>query len=70
MITIQKEFFMTPELIKRMIDACYLGKRARELLPPLPAGVLMQAPAEAVELTSRYIQILNFIIRKTIALLS
>ena len=31
---------MTPELIKRMIDACYLGKRARELLPPLPAGVL------------------------------
>ena len=61
---------MTPERIKRMIDACSLGKRARELLPPLPAGVLMQAPAEAVELTSRYIQILNFIIRKTIALLS
>ena len=31
---------MTPELIKRMMDACYLGKRARELLPALPAGVL------------------------------
>lgn len=31
---------MTAELIKRMIDACYLGKRARDLLPPLPAGVL------------------------------
>ena len=30
---------MTAELIKRMMDACYLGKRARDLLPPLPAGV-------------------------------
>ena len=25
--------------IKQMMDACYLAKRARELLPPLPAGV-------------------------------
>ena len=25
--------------IKRMLDACYLAKRARDLLPPLPAGV-------------------------------
>ena len=30
---------MTVELIKRMMDACYQAKRARELLPPLPAGV-------------------------------
>lgn len=30
---------MTVELIKRMMDACYLAKRAREMLPPLPAGV-------------------------------
>lgn len=31
---------MTTELIKRLMDACYEGKRARDLLPPLPAGVL------------------------------
>lgn len=31
---------MTAELIKRLMDACYEGKRARDLLPPLPAGVL------------------------------
>ncbi len=31
---------MTAELIKRMMDACYLGKRTRDLLPALPAGVL------------------------------
>ncbi len=30
---------MTTELIKRMLDACYQGKRVRELLPKLPAGV-------------------------------
>ncbi len=30
---------MTAELIKRLMDACYEGKRARDLLPPLPAGV-------------------------------
>lgn len=30
---------MTVELIKRMMDACYLAKRARDLLPPLPDGV-------------------------------
>lgn len=30
---------MKPEKIKRMIDACYLAKRIRELLPPLPEGV-------------------------------
>ena len=30
---------MTVEQIKRMLDACYLAKRARELLPALPAGV-------------------------------
>ena len=31
---------MTTERIKRMMDACYLAKRARDLLPPLPEGVL------------------------------
>ena len=31
---------MTTELIKRMMDACYLAKRARSLLPALPEGVL------------------------------
>lgn len=30
---------MTEEKIKRMLDACYLAKRIRELLPDLPAGV-------------------------------
>ena len=30
---------MTSEQIKRMLDACYLAKRVRELLPPLPKGV-------------------------------
>lgn len=31
---------MNPELVKRMLDACYLAKRAREMLPPLPNGVM------------------------------
>lgn len=30
---------MTTDKIKRMIDACYLAKRIRELLPELPKGV-------------------------------
>ncbi len=30
---------MTPEKTKRMMDACYLAKRVREMLPELPAGV-------------------------------
>ncbi len=30
---------MTPDKIKRMMDACYQAKRIRELLPPLPSGV-------------------------------
>lgn len=30
---------MDSEKIKRMLDACYLAKRARELLPKLPEGV-------------------------------
>ena len=30
---------MTSEKIKRMLDACYQAKRARDLLPPLPNGV-------------------------------
>ena len=33
---------MKPDKIKRMLDACYLAKRIRELLPELPYGV---APA-------------------------
>lgn len=41
---------MTVECIKRMMDACYLAKRAREMLPELPAGV-----------TSSYIQYLDVI---------
>ena len=27
---------MDIELIKRMMDACYQGKRIRDMLPPLP----------------------------------
>ena len=30
---------MTIEYTKRMLDACYLAKRVRELLPTLPDGV-------------------------------
>ena len=30
---------MTPEKAKRMMDACYLAKRVREMLPELPEGV-------------------------------
>ena len=32
--------FMTNEKVKRMLDACYQAKRIRELLPPLPQGVM------------------------------
>ena len=39
---------MTIELIKQLLDACYLAKRAREMLPALPEGV-----------TSSYIQCLD-----------
>ena len=31
---------MNVETIKRMMDACYLAKRAREMLPALPEGVM------------------------------
>ena len=31
---------MTVEQIKRMMDACYMAKRTRDLLPPLPEGVM------------------------------
>ena len=31
---------MTNEKVKRMFDACYQAKRIRELLPPLPQGVM------------------------------
>ena len=41
---------MTIELIKQLMDTCYLAKRARDLLPPLPDGV-----------TSSYIQYLDVI---------
>ncbi len=30
---------MTPNKIKEMLDACYLAKRIRDLLPELPAGI-------------------------------
>ena len=30
---------MTVEHIKQLMDACYLAKRARDMLPPLPDGV-------------------------------
>ena len=29
---------MTVEQIKKMMDACYLAKRVREMLPKLPQG--------------------------------
>lgn len=31
---------MTNEKIKQMFDACYQAKRVREMLPPLPKGVM------------------------------
>ena len=31
---------MKVELIKRMMGACYQAKRARDMLPPLPEGVM------------------------------
>lgn len=31
---------MTNEKIKRMFDACYQAKRIREMLPPLPKGIM------------------------------
>ena len=31
---------MTVELIKHLLDACYLAKRARDMLPALPEGVM------------------------------
>ncbi len=31
---------MTNDLIKQMFDACYQAKRVREMLPPLPKGVM------------------------------
>ena len=31
---------MTTEKIKRMLDACYQAKRIREMLPPLPEGIM------------------------------
>ena len=30
---------MNADKIKRMLDACYVAKRIRELLPELPDGV-------------------------------
>ena len=30
---------MNVELMKHMMDACYLAQRVRGMLPPLPAGV-------------------------------
>ena len=44
------EDFMTIELIKRLLDACYEAKRIRDMLPPLPDGV-----------TSSYIHFLDVI---------
>ena len=31
---------MTIQTIKRMLDACYQAKRIREMLPPLPQGIM------------------------------
>ena len=31
---------MTNEKVKRMLDACYQAKRIREMLPPLPQGIM------------------------------
>ena len=31
---------MTNEKVKRMFDACYQAKRIREMLPPLPQGIM------------------------------
>ena len=30
---------MNNRLIKQMFDACYMAKRTRDMLPPLPEGV-------------------------------
>ena len=41
---------MTNEKVRRMLDACYMAKRIRDMLPPLPGGV-----------TPAYLQILGAI---------
>lgn len=41
---------MTNEKVKRMLDACYMAKRIRDMLPPLPGGV-----------TPAYVQILDVV---------
>ena len=30
---------MNQRLVKQMFDACYMAKRTRDMLPPLPEGV-------------------------------
>ncbi len=47
---------MSPDKIKRMLDACYQAKRVRELLPPLPEGV---APAYV-----QYIDVIHILKRR------
>ena len=43
---------MVNEKIKRMLDACYQAKRIREMLPPLPEGVMPSALPEAAATTA------------------
>ena len=50
---------MDIELIKRMMDACYQGKRIRDMLPPLPEDVYKR---QAVWLTLPQIPVLSFCI--------
>ena len=40
---------MTIQNIKDLLDACYQGKRVRELLPPLPRGVRPSYVIETLE---------------------
>ena len=40
---------MTNKKIKRMLDACYQAKRIREMLPPLPEGIMSSPGASETE---------------------
>ena len=47
---------MDSEKIKRMLDACYMAKRIRELLPKLPDGV-SPAYIHTLQKTKEYVKV-------------
>jgi DNA-binding MarR family transcriptional regulator len=35
----EEEIFMTPELVRQLLDSCFIGKHITEMMPPLPQGM-------------------------------